>query len=186
MSLRLAALGLALLLALAGCAATSTNSATENSATGTPTPKGTLVVPTAVVTANQVTLTTDHSTYMPGDSVRVTIANGQGVSAYAVASQANCTVLEVQVKGASGWQVSNIASCNAQPDPDTLEIKPGSATTVTITAPSAGTYRCALHYTTINIPPPPSTLQDASVSATNPTSGPATTVYSAEWEVRSA
>jgi uncharacterized cupredoxin-like copper-binding protein len=184
---RLAVLGLTSFLALAGCGAISSQSATESSTSkNTPTSKSTLVAPTATITANQVTVTTDRSTYTSGDSVRVTIANGRGVSIYALASKANCMALDVQMKMATGWQTSNVAPCGAQGDPQTLEIKPNSATTVTITAPSAGIYRCALQYTTINIPPPRSAPNGAIADATNPASGPATTGYSNAWEVKSA
>jgi hypothetical protein len=118
--------------------------------------------------------------------VRVSIANGRGVSIYADASKVNCTALDVEVKAASGWQAVNMALCASQAVPDMLEIKPGNATTVSITASSAGIYRCALQYTTINIPPPDSAPDGAIASAKYPTSGPATTVYSPAWEVRSA
>src|SRR5262249_6086310 len=117
-------------LALAGC-----SSVTQQRGDRTPASKSTLVAPTPTITANQVTLTTDRSTYVPGDTVRVTISNGRSASVYALASKANCTVLGVQVEGTTGWQESNISSCNSQADPDTLEIKPGAATTVTIPAP---------------------------------------------------
>jgi hypothetical protein len=183
MSLKLAALGLLSLLALAGCATSSQN------ATKTQTPQDALIAPTATITASQVTLATDRPTYEPGDSVRVTIANGQSVSIYAISSKVNCTALDLEVKTASGWQASNVASCDAQTVLDTLEIKPGSAATVTIPAPAAGTYRCALQYTTINVPPPrnaPSGASGATADATKSSSGPAATAYSAEWNVTSA
>ena len=187
MSPRLASLALLSLLALAGCGAISSqNAISSENATKTSTSKDTLVAPTATITANQVTLITDHATYKPGDSVRVTIANGRGVSIYAIASNANCSILVIHAKTAAGWQASNAAACASQADPDTLEVKPGSATTVTIIAPVVGTYRCALQYTTINVPPPRSAPNGAIASGTNPTSGPATTVYSAEWNVTSA
>jgi hypothetical protein len=181
MPLRLAALVLMSCLALAGCGVTSSQSATD-----APTQTRTQGASTPKITSNLVTLTADRSTYAPGDIVRVTIANGWSVSVYALASKANCTALGVQVQGTAGWRELNISSCNSQVDPDTLEIKPGAATTVTITAPSAGMYRCALQYTTINIPPPRSAASNAIVSATTPANGPATTVYSAPWEVKSA
>ena len=186
MSPRLASLALLSLLALAGCGAISSQGASSQSDTGTSTSKDTLVAPTVTLTTNQVTLTTDHATYKPGDSVRVTIGNGHGVSVYAIASKVNCTALDVQVKAASGWQASKVASCASQADPDTLEIKPGSAVTVAITAPAAGTYRCALQYTTITVPPPRSAPNGAIASGTKLTSGPAITIYSAEWNVTSA
>jgi hypothetical protein len=186
MSLRLAILALISLLALTGCGASSSHSAAEESATDTQPSKSMLVVSTATITANQVTLTTDRTSYVPGASVRVTIANGQSVSIYAITSGANCTVLEMQMKTSSGWQAAHSASCNLQPDLDTLEVKPGRAMTMTIPAPGVGTYRCALQYTVINIPPPRSAPNSAIVSAKNPTSGPGATVYSAEWVVRSA
>jgi FtsP/CotA-like multicopper oxidase with cupredoxin domain len=181
MSLKLAALGLLSLLALAGCATTSQN------ATKTQTPQDALIAPTATITASQVTLATDRPAYKPGDSVRITIANGRSVSIYAIGSKVNCTALDLEVKTASGWQASNVASCDAQTVLDTLEIKPGSVATVTIPAPAAGTYRCTLQYTTINIPPPrnaPSSVSGA--VATKSTSGPAAIAYSAEWEVKSS
>jgi uncharacterized cupredoxin-like copper-binding protein len=184
---RLAALALLSLLALAGCGAISSQSASESSTSkNTPTAKSTLVAPTATITANQVTLTTDHATYKPGDSVRVTIANGRGVSIYAIASNANCSVLVIHAKTAAGWQTFNATACSAQGDPQTVEVKPGSAIPVTITAPAVGTYRCALQYTTINVPPPRSAPNGAIASETNPTSGPAITAYSAQWDVTSA
>jgi hypothetical protein len=143
-------------------------------------------MPTPTITANQVTVTTDRTSYAPDDPVLVTIGNGRSASVYAIAAKVHCTVLDVQVKTATGWQASNMASCNSQADSDTLDIKPGSAVTVTIAAPSAGTYRCALQYTTINIPPPRSAPTGLAMSATTPTSGPGVTVYSAAWEVKSA
>jgi hypothetical protein len=186
MLLRLAPFFLLSLLVLAGCSPTSSHDASEKSATETRTPQDTLVVPTATITANEVTLSTDRASYTPGDQVRVTIANGRSASIYAIASKVNCTALDVQVKMATGWQTSNVAPCGAQGDPQTVEIKPGSATSVTLTAPSTRTYRCALQYTTINIPPPRSAPNGAIADATNPASGPATTVYSNAWEVKSA
>jgi uncharacterized cupredoxin-like copper-binding protein len=187
MSPRLAVLSLTSFLALAGCGAISTQSAAELSASkNPPTAKSTLVAPTATITANEVTLSTDRASYQPGDQVRVTIANGRGVSIYAVASNANCSVLIIHAKTAAGWQTFNAAPCSAQGDPQTVEVKPGSAVTVTITAPAVGTYRCALQYTTITIPPPRSAPNGAIAIGTNPSSGPATTVYSAEWDVTSA
>lgn len=187
MPLRAAMLTLLSLLALAGCGAISSQGASSQDDTNTPTPKDTLGMPTPTITANQVTVTTDRSTYAPNDSVRVTIANGRGVSVYAIAAKAHCTVLDVQVKATSGWQTSsNVARCGAQDDPQVVEIKPGVSLTVTIPAPSVGTYRCALQYTTINIPPPRSAPKGLAMSATTPTSGPGVTVYSAAWEVKSA
>jgi uncharacterized cupredoxin-like copper-binding protein len=182
MSPRLAALALLSLLTLAGCGAISSQSATGQSATETQTSKDALAVPTAAITANQVTLITDYATYKPGDSVHVTIANGRGVSIYAIASNANCSVLVIHAKTAAGWQTFNATPCSAQGDPQTVEVKPGSAVPVTITAPAVGTYRCALHYTTINIPPPRNAPPGAFAIA-NPTSGPAITVYSSQWDV---
>ena len=78
MPLRAAMLALLSLLALAGCGAISSQGASSQNDTRTPTPKDTLVAPTATITANQVTLTTDRSSYTPRRQVRVTIANGQG------------------------------------------------------------------------------------------------------------
>jgi uncharacterized cupredoxin-like copper-binding protein len=181
----LAVLAMLSLLALSGCGAISSQGASSQGDTGTPTSKSTLVVPTATITANEVTLATDHASYKPGDQVRVTIANGRGFSVYATATNANCTPVALQVRMAAGWQTLNVAPCGAQGDPQTVEIKPGSATTVTITAPSAGTYRCALQYTTINIPPPRNAPPNA-VGMANPANGPGVTVYSAQWDVTSA
>jgi uncharacterized cupredoxin-like copper-binding protein len=182
----LAVLGLTSFLALAGCGAISSQSATESSTSkNTPAAKSTLVVPTATITANEVTLSTDRASYTPGDQVRVTIANGRSASIYAIATNASCTPVAVQVRMASGWQASNVAPCGAQGDPQTVEIKPGSATSVTLTAPAAGTYRCALQYTTINIPPPRNAPSGA-LGMANPTNGPGVTVYSAQWDVTSA
>ncbi len=187
MSPRLAALALFSLLALTGCGGISSQTATSSqNAMGTPAPKETLIAPTATITTNQVTLTTDRSTYHPGDTVRVTIGNGLSLGVYAIASNGSCAALDVQVKGASGWQTADTAKCASQAEPDALEINPRSAMTETITAPSVGTYRCALQYATINIPPPRSAPGARPISATNPVSGPAITVYSAAWEVRSA
>jgi hypothetical protein len=189
MSLKLAALGLLSLLALAGCATSSQNTASPRSATESPASTGALVTPTATKNTSLITLTTDRTRYQPGDSVRVTIANGQSVSVYAVASKANCTILDLQVKASSGWQVSNAAPCNAPSDAQSVEIKPHASTVVTITAPATGTYRCALQYTTITIPPPrdaPSGASDAIADATKTSSGPAAIAYSAEWNVTSA
>ncbi len=187
MPLRLAVLGLTFLLALAGCGAISSQGATESSTSAnTPTSKSTLVVPTATITANQVTLSIDRASYTPGDQVRVTIANGRGASVYAIATNANCTPVAVQVRMASGWQASNVSPCGAQGDPQTVEIKPGGAATVTITAPAAGTYRCALQYTTINIPPPRNAPSGEIAGVAKSTNGPGVTVYSAAWEVKSA
>lgn len=179
MSPRLVMLALLPLLALAGCATLSRN------ATETQTPRDALIAPTATITANQVTLSIDRASYKPGDQVRVTIANGRGASVYAIATNANCTPVAVQVRMASGWQASNVSPCGAQGDPQTVEIKPGSATSVTITAPAAGTYRCALQYTTITIPPPRNVPPNA-VGMANPANGPGVTVYSAQWDVTSA
>jgi len=94
--------------------------------------------------------------------------------------------LDVQVKKASGWQAANMEPCASQVVPSMLEIKPGGFATMKIRAPTTGTYRCALQYTTINIPPPHSAPKGAIAAATNPASGPATTVYSPTWEVKSA
>ena len=185
MSPRLASLALLSLLALAGCGAISSQRASSQSDMGTPAPKDTLVAPTATITANEVTLSSDRATYQPGDQVRVTIANGRGASVYAIASNANCSVLIIHAKTAAGWQTFNAAPCNAQGDPQTVEIKPGSAVTVTITAPAFGSYRCALQYTTINIPPPRNAPPGA-LAIANPTSRPVITVYSAQWDVTSA
>jgi hypothetical protein len=178
MSPRLVMLALLPLLALAGCATSSRN------ATETQTPQDALIAPTASISASQVTLATDRPTYKPGDSVRVTIANGRSVSIYAIGSKVTCTALDLEVKTASGWQASNVASCDAQTVLDTLEIKPGRAATVTIPAPAAGTYRCALQYTTITIPPPRNVPPNA-VGMANPANGPGVTVYSAQWDVTS-
>lgn len=185
MLLRAAALALLSLLALAGCGAISSQGASSQTDTRTPAPKDTLLAPTATSTANQVTLSIDRASYKPGDQVRVTIANGQGASVYAIATNANCTPVAVQVRMASGWQATNTSPCGAQGDPQTVEIKPGSATSVIITAPAAGTYRCALQYTTINIPPPRN-VPPNTVGMANPANGPGVTVYSAQWDVTSA
>jgi uncharacterized cupredoxin-like copper-binding protein len=178
MSPRLVMLALLPLLALAGCATSSRN------ATETQTPQDALIAPTATITANQVTLSIDRASYKPGDQVRVTIGNGRGASVYAIATNANCTPVAVQVRIASSWQAANVSPCGAQGDPRTVEIKPGSATNVTITAPAAGTYRCTLQYTTITIPPPRNVPPNA-VGMANPANGPGVTVYSAQWDVTS-
>jgi hypothetical protein len=187
MSPRLAALALLSLLALTGCGGISSQTATSSqSAMGTPAPIETQIAPTATITVNQVTLTTDRSTYGPGDTVRVTIGNGLSVSIYVMASGSACGELDLQVKGASGWQTADTAKCASQAEPDALDIRPGGALPLTIPAPAAGTYRFALQYTTITIPPPRSAPGVGVIGATNPASGPAVTVYSAPWEVRSA
>jgi uncharacterized cupredoxin-like copper-binding protein len=182
MPLRVAALALFSLLALAGCGATSSQDVSSQNDSETPAPKDTLLAPTATIIANQVTLTTDRVSYKPGDQVRVIIANGQGANVYAIATNANCTPVAVQVRIASSWQAANVSPCGAQGDPQTVEIKPGSATSVTIIAPAAGTYRCALQYTTITIPPPRNVPPNA-VGMANSANGPGVTVYSAQWDV---
>ncbi len=61
-------------------------------------------VPNASITSGKVTVTVNHSSYGPCDSIQVIIANGLA-SAIAVADhQTSCSVVTVEVQVNGGWQ----------------------------------------------------------------------------------
>ena len=178
MPLRVAMLALLSLLALAGCGAISSQGASSQDDTNTPTPKDTLV-----------RRRDDHRESGDGHHRSLEYEPGDRCASPSPTAGGPVSMPSPLTRTAPCWLCKSgrllvgrhpmSLTCGAQGDPQMVEIKPGSATSVTITAPAAGTYRCALQYTTINIPPPRSAPKRLGYERDTPTSGPGVTVYSA-------
>jgi hypothetical protein len=132
---------LSLLLALWGCGSTS-GGGDSNPDTSTSGP---------------VSISTDHATYAPHDTIAVSITNHLQTSIYAFDTRASCTILDLQVQVNGAWQNSQVARCALGRRAQRVEIPAGKTYKATIHAGTpgvnsagfpAGTYRLVLNYST--------------------------------------
>src|SRR2546427_1935689 len=144
-----------LFFALSGCSST-TNSGDDGTSTSGP-----------------VSIRTDHSTYMPTDSIHVSVINNLQMSIFAYDTRASCSILDLQIQVNGVWQATNVARCPLGRPAMRVEISAGNSYNATIQAGSlgisqasfpAGTYRLLLGY---------------SISATSLPQQNTTTIYSA-------
>jgi hypothetical protein len=131
-------------------------------------------------TSGPVSIRTDHSTYMPTDSIYVSVVNNLETSIFAYDTRASCTILDLQLQVNGVWQGTNIARCPLGRPAMRVEIPAGHTYSATIQAGSlgisqasfpAGTYRLVLSYST---------------SATSLPQQNTTTIYSATFSVASS
>lgn len=111
-----------------------------------------------------MSISTDRSVYQPADRIQGKVYNMLSVPIYALDSQAECSILGVEVQIHNRWQASSIASCLYARPVRQIKIGPGAVYTVSIHAGSpgvnstpmpSGTYRLVLHYWT-DVSEPPS------------------------------
>ena len=128
-----------LLFALSGCSSTS-NSGDDGTSTSGP-----------------VSIRTDHSTYMPADSIHVSVINNLQTSIFAYDTHASCTILDLQIQVNNVWQATNIARCSLGRPAMRVEILAGNTYSAMIQAGSpginqasfpVGSYRLVLSYST--------------------------------------
>lgn len=107
-------------------------------------------------TGGAVKITTDRTTYQPGDTIQVSITNNLQVSIFAYDTLASCTILELQEQDGGTWQDNKLSRCALGRLARLIEIAPGktyqasiSAGTPGVQSPGfpAGTYRLVLKYT---------------------------------------
>lgn len=133
---------LPLALALAGCGSSTGGTAVNTSA--------------ATLTTGPVTIATDHSSYAPTDTIKVTIQNHLTKAIYAYDTQASCTILSLQVQQGGQWVASNALHCPLGRVALAVKIEPGGTYTASLgahlmsigqrnTLPE-GTYRLVLNY----------------------------------------
>jgi hypothetical protein len=131
----------ALALATAGCASSSTHSSTVSAL---PTQAG-----------QTITITTDRASYRPSEVIGVTVQNVTGASLFAIEQYSACTMLQLQFKGKSGWEMAQ--PCVGGPAPQVRQIAPKVAFPLAFGPGNApdnpnlwrtGVYRFALAYGT--------------------------------------
>ena len=131
-------------------------------------------------TSGPVSIRTDHSTYMPTDSIHVSVINNLQTSIFAYDTRASCTILDLQIQVNGVWQATNIARCSLVRPAMRVEISAGNSYSATIQAGSqgisqasfpVGSYRLVLSYST---------------SATSLPQQNTTTIYSATFSVASS
>jgi len=131
-------------------------------------------------TSGPVSIRTDHSTYMPTDSIHVSVINNLQTSIFAYDTRASCTILDLQMQVNGVWQGTNIARCPLGRPAMRVEIPAGNTYSAMIQAGSlgisqasfpVGTYRLVLSYST---------------SATSLPQQNTTTIYSATFSVASS
>jgi hypothetical protein len=131
-------------------------------------------------TSGPVSIRTDHSTYMPTDSIQVSVTNNLKTSIFAYDTRASCTILDLQIQVNGVWQATNVARCPLGRPAMRVEIPAGKTYTAKIQAGfpglsqvnfPAGTYRLVLGYST---------------SATSLPQQITTTLYSATFSVTSS
>ncbi len=129
-------IGLSLL--LVGCASTASTNPTPTS-------------------SQSVVISTDRTTYAPGDAIVVTVHNALSTPIYALDTQASCSILSLQYQVGGAWQASQVAQCPQKRPARPVKIDAGATYTATITAGypglkqlsfPVGSYRLVLHYTT--------------------------------------
>lgn len=148
-----------LLLALSGCGSggnTSSSGTTNN---------------------NPVSISTDQTSYGPGDSIKVSVTNHLQNSIFAYDTRASCTILGIQMQVNGAWQDSQVARCPLGRPAMLIEIQAGKVYTASISAGypglsqstfPTGSYRLLLAYSTTGKGTPQT---------------PTTTVYSATFTV---
>jgi hypothetical protein len=127
-------------------------------------------------TSGPVSISTDHATYAPGDTIAVSITNHLQTSIYAFDTRASCTILDLQVQVNGAWQNTQVARCALGRMALLVEIPAGKAYNTTIHAGTpgvssagfpAGMYRLVLKYS----------MSPSGIAQTNRQT--TTTVYSA-------
>ena len=152
-------IGLSLL--LVGCATMSNmNTTTSGTATSSPGP---------------VVVSTDHTTYGPGDTISVSVQNTLSTPIYAMDTQSSCSILSLQYQVNGVWQPSQVAQCPMKRPARPVKIDAGATYTTTITAGypglsqltfPKGSYQLVLIYTTS---PSAIPTAESGVTVTSPT-----------------
>lgn len=126
-----------------------------------------------------VTVSTDHTTYTPTDTMVVTVHNALSTPIYALDTLSSCSILSLHYQVNGVWQSSQVAQCPVKRRAQLVKIDAGATYTANITAGypgmkqltfPTGSYQLALLYTTT-----PSVM---------PTSANGTTVTSATIQVQ--
>lgn len=152
-------IGLSLL--LVGCAAMS-NTNTTTSGTATP-------------GAGPVIISTDHTSYAPGDTIAVTVQNTLSTPIYAIDTQSSCSILSLHYQVNGVWQPSQVAQCPIKRAARPVKIDAGGTYTAKITAGypgwsqltfPVGSYQLVLIYTTS---PSAIPTAESGVTVTSPT-----------------
>lgn len=104
-----------------------------------------------------VTISTDRTTYTPGDTMSVTVHNTLATPIYALDTLASCSILSLDYQVNGAWQTSQVAQCPLKRRAQLVKIDAGATYTAHITAGypgwnqltfPKGSYRLALLYTT--------------------------------------
>lgn len=177
---------------LVGCGGASLS---DGAANETASPAVTLTVGKEATPMDAVTIAVAKTSYARTEAIRATVTNQLTTSVYTSDGRASCTILDLQVKTAQGWEASTAAGCAgaAQGQPVPLAGHASQAATITASGDGfpAGTYRLALGYTTIGIPPQMAgTVRDGvsglprPMAAQRRAEGPLTMVYSQAFEIK--
>ncbi len=112
---------------------------------------------TATPGSGQVVISTDRTTYAPGDAIAVTVHNTLSTPIYTIDTLSSCSILSLQQQINGAWQPSQVAQCPLKRRAQLVKIDAGAAYTARITAGypgmqqltfPAGSYRLVLLYTT--------------------------------------
>lgn len=122
---------------LSGCG-TSTGSGNSNPGTST---------------TGHVRISTDHTSYQPGDAIQVTVTNQLSKSIFAYDTRASCSILGLDMQVNGRWQGASVARCPLGRMARWVEIPVGKPYTATIQAGGLSTgsfppgiYRLSLSY----------------------------------------
>ena len=131
-------------------------------------------------TSGPVSIRTDHSKYLPTDSIKVSMINTLQTSIFAYDTRASCSILDLQMQVNGTWQATNIARCSLGRPAMRVEIPAGKTYSATIQAGSpgisqanfpTGEYQLVLSYSTSATSPPQqdtTTIFSATFSVANP------------------
>lgn len=107
--------------------------------------------------SGSVTISTDRTTYAPGDTMAVTVHNTLATPIYALDTLASCSILSLHYQVNGTWQTSQVAQCPLKRRAQLVKIDAGATYTAHITAGypgwnqltfPKGSYRLVLLYTT--------------------------------------
>ena len=108
-------------------------------------------------TSGPVTVSTDHTTYTPTDTMLVTVHNTHSTPIYALDTLSSCSILSLQYQVNGAWQSSQVAQCPLKRRAQLVKIDAGATYTANISAGypgmkpltfPTGSYRLVLVYTT--------------------------------------
>ena len=108
-------------------------------------------------TSGPVTVSTDHTTYTPTDTMIVTVHNPLSTPIYALDTLSSCSILSLQYQVNGVWQSSQVAQCPLKRHAQLVKIDAGATYTANISASypglkqlsfPTGSYRLVLLYST--------------------------------------